>query len=813
MRIPPANLAAFGAFGVVALAAFPALALRAMPPAPRIQVTAPAGGGIPDLEVVVREGNVTYRTCVAHPCVAPAKALAIPEPSVGKSEARSLAIGAGKHAVHVRVFFDRGRTWEALIVGNDVVFADNTGWQSGSEGERTGRSLTFVAGDGGVETPVLADVREDTLVCGQGPALLHPQGLDPKSLIFRGATLQRISKVERAAAKAIVAKRLDAADEPALARLLAPAGSTSERPAAFAVDRDPRTAWTETRPGDGHGELVTLRAPREVPIVRLRVTPSPSVRLGSFFVKTSDRTFMVSVPTATAAGGDSAPFEIAFEAPVKTPCLSIVLGEATGSKPGADPEVGFAEIEAFSEYDAKDTGLGRAVSDLALGGDRADAAASVLARAGKAGISALAKGAFTLDAAARLRALEAASGAPCEDSVPLFARLLDDADKAVRDRARGRVERCGKSGSSALTAALLDESPKVRASSAAMLALVAPSLARAELPKHLGAREQAERRAVRAALAKALARASVEDLAKVLAAPLADDRIESEIDLLRAFGERATDVAAAILPRVRAALSRATRPEGWPVRYALTDVLAVVAAKDASAEDELGRILSSDAHLAVRTHAAELAHGKRLGAALAKAADDPEPRVRTAALASLGAADPGRVFDVAAARLDEEREPWTFVRVAATESLGSVPGDGGRVVPALSRALKDASPRVREAAINAFAKRRDPAAIDAITARLKDEEERAEVRRAAATALGATCAKSSSNVLTELASRGASPVATEDDRNLGLAATAALGKLHPNDLSSRLEPLLREGASPLVKRAARAALSETTPCR
>jgi HEAT repeat protein len=183
--------------------------------------------------------------------------------------------------------------------------------------------------------------------------------------------------------------------------------------------------------------------------------------------------------------------------------------------------------------------------------------------------------------------------------------------------------------------------------------------------------------------------------------------------------------------------------------------------------------------------------------------------VREAALRSLGAARSPRAARAAAGALASD--PWTFPRVAAATALGALPSsaDADR---ALEGALKDASPRVRAAAVASLAAHRTSSATRLLVDRVDDRKEDLDVRVASARALGSLCATSAADRLTRLADAAASPVADETETELGIAAIDALGKLHPPDLGRRLAKAREQGAHNEVRRAADASLAEAGAC-
>src|SRR5690606_16717285 len=99
-----------------------------------------------------------------------------------------------------------------------------------------------------------------------------------------------------------------------------------------------------------------------------------------------------------------------------------------------------------------------------------------------------------------------ASAGTCDGAAgELLTRALADRDLEVKRRALGRLERCGKSATAALTAAVRSEDEPRRAAAAPLLAAISTPAALEPLADQLGKGRPETRRAVRAALARASA--------------------------------------------------------------------------------------------------------------------------------------------------------------------------------------------------------------------------------------------------------------------------------------------------------------------
>lgn len=696
-----------------------------------------------------------------------------------KSEQHTIPIGEGKHVVHVRVTAPSG-TWEAIVAGgaNDPIFAGLTGYAAGEVGERTGQVVQITDRDAATKFVLVGDVREDTRICGQATTPLSVRALDPKTMTLRGASLHRIEKKERDAAVAVTAK---ASDAKALARLLAATGGSSGAPTAL-TDGKADTAWSEQKSGDGHGEFVSLRAPIETPLHSLLVTTATSgVVPRTFFVATDAKLYRVTVPEDKAG----ATFEVPFPEPVKTSCVSIVLDEAY-EHDGA-PVVSLAEIAARTKLDVDGASLEDVVKEL--GGARADEAAAVLRRGGDAALAAVAAAWPKLDARERAFAVDVASSAgTCEGpAMELLTRALTDRDREVQRRAEGRIERCGKNAIASLSDAVRSEDEPRRAASAMLLASISGRAAWDPIAEQIGKGGPETRRALRAALAKATA-PKEKVVALLQRSDLTPDR---KLDALRALGPRLAEVK----PEAEAALAQvlAGRPD-FRTRYLALEPLAALGDKA-----RLASFARSDAEWPVRARAVELF------GALAPAGDrtlegliaDPEPRVREAAHRARVSAS---VYGL--------RDAWSFVRVAAAESMGATKENPR----ALAAALKDPNPKVRAAVVLALGAAGARGEAKAIRERLDDQQEDVEVRALAARTLGQLCVQDAADRLTKLALLAAHPVDEADER-IGSAALDALALLHPPDLAQRLAPLRAKGSRTLLARAADLAVNAPGACR
>ncbi len=525
---------------------------------------APAGGGLPALEVRVDLAGGVVEANEARLPIGLDRARLPAEKDV---VVESVAIGAGRHVVHVRIpeKGDADIAWEAILAAGPPrgLFAGTTGLVDGDPGERTGKAVQILP-NGPTSFVLIGDIREDLELCGERVTLIDPVALYPGTLALRPATVQRLSAERLASAQRIVAKGKGGALDPALSRLLVSRGSSvAGSRGAELTDGDVQTVWSETRPGAGQGEFVVMAAPKDVPIAKIELAAlPPGTRSANraapetFYIATTTELFEVALPQeAWLVPGES--FEVEFPHPVATSCLAVVLGTAQPHTI-AHPQVGIAEVVAYSEFDVP----GATLTDVAkrLSGDRRTAAAQVLERAGPAALAAVERAYDELDAPGRALAMDvAAASERCDEAATLLARGLCDKTGEAPRKAREKLERC--KGAAPVLAERLREDASTRACVAPTLAAIAPEEALEPIADVLGALpvgEKETRAALRAAFALALQSAPAGRLATLLA----DRRraATARLEIMRAAQGRLAEAPAESLA-VLAELLRGAPPE------------------------------------------------------------------------------------------------------------------------------------------------------------------------------------------------------------------------------------------------------------
>jgi HEAT repeat protein len=785
-------------------------------------VSTPPGEGQPVVAIAVAGRDLAYRACAGAPCAPGSGDPAIQLPpgvSTGSVELSSLSLGAGRH-----VAWAHAPGFDALVgvvPGTNeprVLWSGVTGLAEGESGERHGNivKVTDPAADGTVRI-LLGELREDVTICGR-ESILSPKLLDPKDLAWKGAAVQRLTQRERDSAVAITAAGgATPAQAPSVKLLRAVSASSAIGSPWALTDGDPETTWAEQRGGDGRGEFVQLNAPEQVEIRSLSFVVRPPTREApkavaprKIWIATPDALFAVTFPEDGWAR-PGASYDVGFAAPIKTPCLALVLDEAYAPAHKRDVDVTLAEVTAHTEFDDKPD-LDALVGALAGGQSRARMAAAILSRGADPAYDAVAKAYPTLDDAGRTLALEVMDNAPCSKSAPVYVTAIGRGRSGEVLHAVDRLRRCGRGAAPALVQALSSGPDTRRIVAANELALVAPDRAIGSILPLLPGATSKTRSELRAALHRAAQSPAARD---AISAALSDAALApvASIDLMRSLPIRADLRAPAA-----AALSRLA-PAGadFRSRYLLLEPGARLAKiGDPGAEAFLFRSFAdSDAH--VRAHAAEVAGDVPSAAAkLVGALSDADPRVRDAAVVSLGRvgdpeARPANLVDAIAARLRSDQ--WTFVRGHAADALATSPKSASADQALAEALMQEPSARVRARAVEALGLRGARGFVEAIRGRLNDDEEDLDVRVRAARAIGRLCDRREADNLTSLARKGSSSSATPRAQAISAAATAALGRLSPGDLKQRLAPLLSPSAPRMLNEAAKGALASDDRCQ
>ena len=793
----------------------------AQPALREVSVHAPAGQGQPGLSVGFDAGgSLRAAACAAPPCALPqGREIALPAEAralAHTSELSALRLAPGRHAVVVRIADPkRQREWVAVVaapLGGGPPFVAFEGWTGLVEGEyglRRGPMVIVSEPDEkGQRQIAIGEQREDIGLCGR-PTILAPQLLAAKDMKLHPAKVQRLTEAELERAEALTAERLgDSAGAGGYSILRAVAASSAVGDPKALTDGDPNTTWSENRGGSGRGEFVRMLAPGDLPITGFELVirpPEAVVEHGAapreLYIATTDRLLRVRMPE-DAWQHPGARYGVTLARPLTTDCVALITESAYSEAPNA--RVTFAELAARTEFD--DSAIEGLVGALAGGGERAQSAASALRAIGRPGFEAVAGAYEQLDEGGRRVALDVMDHAECDQSAPVYVKALLSPHRAHRLHARERLRRCGEVAADLLVQELARGNPRAQPLIAGELSLIDPARAVRSIVPLLTVDDASRRSLLRVALARASRAQEAEPEVRRL---LADGSVPARatLDLMRALGDRLPRFQ----PQASQAFARLARADAnFRTRYLLLEPAAQLAPKDRAAADYLQRALAADPSHHIRAGAARaIAYPDQFQAEFLKALDDPQVRVREAAVEALGS---GRGVFAAPAVVERlEDDDWPLVRAAAARTLGAL-GPRARVDEALADALGDSSPFVRAPVLQALGQRGARQHAEAVRERLDDRDEPLEVRVAAASALAAMCDQGAADLLTKYATRLADGSLPSDGRMLGSASLAALGKLHPPDLNERLRPLFGEGVATVVQQAARAALALPSQC-
>lgn len=789
--------------------------------------------------------EIVARTCPTQVCTlagaGPLSAQPAGDATAAGSRFQVLDIGGGRHVVHVETGSGSSR-WQAILAapigGTDpVVVWSGLTPDIAPAGAETVDTIQITPGSKQGTVQVLVGQSSPRFsLCGR-PALLTPRIVYPKDLSLRHVKLQRLGASERDAAETLAAERIKASSPP-LGELLVALGASSAHGSPGALtDGDPDTTWSERRGKEGRGEFVVMKTPSEVPITSFSFVfrpPEATVEHGaapkSFFLAADGRLLRVTLPE-DAWQQPGARYEVRLAKPLATSCLGLVLDDAYLPANATDARVTVAELTAYSSFDGTETHESLAGMLGAADEDRAKAAAAVLLRGGQPAFEAVAAKIGALNVSGRYLAANVLDAAPCSVSTPVFAAMLASEDEQAQSHAQDRIRRCGRRSADALSEVVVHGAgcaPSYRDASrcqrtkaqnkpyhldpgrlaaANELASVAPERVVPLVAPLLGKNNRPTRQELRRFVARAASKSSGRI---ALAEALTDESlpVPATVDLLRSV----EDQMAALHAPAGAAFSRLAGPDAkLRTRYLLLEPAAALAGVgDGRGLSFLLRAMASDAEPMVRTQAVLAARGLPAARSwLMRALEDPNVRVRRAAAASLAGEHEATPYLVRRLMIDE----WPMVRAASARALAST-GPSDVANRQLTVALRDPNPDVRRWAATALGARGARGAAGSLRELADNAREKVGVRIAAVHALGMLCDTESLDLLTIFAQRSADAYSPEAASGLGAASVAALGRIHPPDLRARLQPLIEGERVPAqIKSAAAAALAGTGGCK
>ncbi|HEX7476560.1 MAG TPA: HEAT repeat domain-containing protein, partial [Polyangiales bacterium] len=187
-----------------------------------------------------------------------------------------------------------------------------------------------------------------------------------------------------------------------------------------------------------------------------------------------------------------------------------------------------------------------------------------------------------------------------------------------------------------------------------------------------------------------------------------------------------------------------------------------------------------------------------------KALTDANPRVRSAALASLASAAGGVELLSKYARDDK----WFLVRTAALDALP----EGAGAEPVLRAALGDRAAVVRAAAVRGLRRVRSVAAWPAVAPHVENAQEYPEVIAEGIGFARALCVQDAAPALQGVVTRGLRPDAWGPDQELALGALETLGILGGKPGAWALEQARSPVVPPSVRTSIERNAKAATPC-
>lgn len=733
--------------------------------------------------------------------------------NVDAAELRAVDLGSGRRALHVRVPTSaEGSAFEALLaapvgVGTSpkVLWSGSTGLTQGEPGERKGAAV--VVRDHSV---LVGERHENIDICGR-PTLLSARAVVSTDLSLRPVKVQQLSAQERKTAPRLRAVRDEAPIGSGRALHALAASSATGAPQAL-TDGDAKTFWAENRGGDGRGEFIVARAPKQLGLKAFHlaihpaagtdaqvVAPATGSAPKELWLVTDEQVFNVQL--GEDAWRPEAPaFRVDLPSAVHTSCVALVLEQ--GYHDDKDTQVAISELWADSDVGSN---WPEVVTQLDAEGDVARSAAAALTFGGPEAFSATAQAYPALSPRAQLLALEVLDEASCDLAAPAYWSALQATAPAEAGQAERRVERCRPEVAALLLEQLQHADKKARPALIQQLAQIAPEVVAKQAPSWLASAGTRERHAVRAALQVTADAPAAEG---VLRSALAQGSLPAgvQVDLLRALAFRSTRFS----PEYTQAFRRQSEKSGdFATQYLLLAPAAALADKNEFAREQLRQRLTRGERPELRAEAAQRADARLFQRELLAATRDPEVRVRLSAVESLADDDAALVGKALLERLQDD--DWPMVRAAAARSL--LGQRGQEVDAALAEALSDESRHVRRPVALVLGKRGARTQAPLLRERVLDDEEDHAVRAAAALALGQLCDATLLDEFTDYAMKLRSLPITEGELWLAQGSLRALGDLAPTDLKHRLTPLLAKDVPAPARRLARQTLQQPPRCR
>lgn len=502
------------------------------------------------------------------------------------------------------------------------------------------------------------------------------------------------------------------------------------------------------------GELLSGRWAAPVAIRALALRGSPTHALPGRLVLVGDggARIVVTIPPEASEVAWVVPPE-----PLTWSCISLVIDEP---RAGATAATGFAEIEAFTDYDFG-RGLDALVDELVADGELGERAALWLARAGEPAVVLVEEAWDRLGPLGRRRAVRVAAAtlelrgtgrdgaASGSQAGALLGAAASDADVDVRTDALAAMRRLHAIPLLVTAASVSGEPGEAAADVLAEL----PYDATISVEPLLSALS-ADGGAARPSLRRAIARAAHGEEAARVEAWTAHASAAAVASAALALASRDDDDGRQLAREL--VLAGAAGAADFPEVFRLARAAVLLGAACSPAIDDWLRAQATGAETwMVRASAIE-ALGARAGDGTMEAAlSDAYPRVRLAAVHARDLLPESAPVLARLARADG----WPIVRLAALDSIATEPAGG----EAARAALDDRVAGVRARALEILVLRGDRDAWPAVGERLLDADEWPEVYGAALRYVEAFCVAEAGDALEAVIERGATETAWAPD--------------------------------------------------
>ena len=539
------------------------------------------------------------------------------------------------------------------------------------------------------------------------------------------------------------------------------------------VDGNTKTAWI---PGnvDSAGEFATFDAATTAyGIVKIGLRSLPEGERASKYkvpeslLFTSDKkVYRLRFPTSAKAD-ETVWFQL--PEPLRSSCFSLVVESTRGA---TGTPLAITELVLLSEVDTAE-GLDRLARDLS-DNKKGQQALGILLSLGERSVAPVKKAWKKLNVSGRRRAVNLLAEAAPKQSIKILAEAAVGNDEASITAASKGLARAGDAGVMALVTFLSSKLNSRFEKAAQLLARMKTPKALAGLISAMGKGTADRRRLLRKVVSVSANSSDTHGQLLWNSIENAKEKADKErlLDLLRSAGTvRHLDKQVSSL-----AVAMFNDADNFNDRYRLLVVIASVNSDKTKAAllntaGDSDKIIRRTALLGL----AGYQNDPKVQAALHAALDDKAVEVRSVALRALSlrqlkdASVNDKIVSLSSS------DPWPVIRSRTMSMTTSLPAS--LAANMIVKGTKDKSRMVRTAAIKSAAKLPDNAITVAINNVLSNPNEDYNVLIAAADSAGMRCEESAISLLAKVLKRGAEPLAADEQKQVAVAAARAMGAI------------------------------------